>query len=64
MGLEESFVHCIAREDGDWDCGEFIWTRAKPSPSPVANLRFLVSTWKGGTFLSGLQQMQPFNNNH
>lgn len=26
MGLEESFVHCVAREDEDWDCGEFIWS--------------------------------------
>lgn len=36
MGLEESFVHCVAREDGDWDCGEFIWTPAKSSSSPVS----------------------------
>jgi|GEM_PF-6216226 len=36
MGLEESFIHCVARENGDWDCSEFIWTPAKPSPSPVA----------------------------
>lgn len=35
MVLEESFVHCVAREGDDWDCGEFIWSPAEPSPSPV-----------------------------
>jgi hypothetical protein len=35
MALEESFVHCVAREDDDWDCGEFIWSPAEPYPSPV-----------------------------
>jgi len=35
MALEESFVHCVAREGDDWDCGEFIWKPAEPSPSPV-----------------------------
>jgi hypothetical protein len=35
MGLEESFIHCVARGDADWDCGEFIWTPPEPSSSPV-----------------------------
>jgi len=35
MGLEESFVHCAAREDDNWDCGEFIWSPAEPSPSSM-----------------------------
>lgn len=36
MGLEESHVHCVAREDDDWECSEFIWTPAASSPSRVA----------------------------
>lgn len=35
MALEESFVHCVAREGDDWDCAEFIWSPAQPSLSPV-----------------------------
>lgn len=35
MGLEESFIHCVSREDGDWDCGEFMWTPSEPNSSPV-----------------------------
>ena len=55
MGLEESFVHCIAREDGDWDCAEFIWTPAKPSPSRVAKseLEVLGEYLEGRHFLIG-----------
>ena len=39
MALEESFVHCVARDD--WDCGEFIWTRAK-GDSAVLDSEFKV----------------------